>query len=113
MKVIGKVLCGECPPKKRRVMARLVDTPDGPALRATYRRARIAGPDVRYDVTLERLAEQWSATPVAKLGCPLHSYLAVTVTWLEEIVAEYRQSGRPVIRVVDHPPQRRAAGGTV
>lgn len=120
-KVIARLLCARCDPSNRRVIARLIDTPRGAALRANLRRRDslvgivenpVAMREVHDELTLVDMppldpdGSSWTfgVNPaVVVIGCPKHDWMAVTGDWLREIEEEYRRTGRPVVRVV-HPP---------
>jgi hypothetical protein len=98
-------------------MAVLIDTPDGAAIRARSRRPsphRTTIRDVYEDVPLstfpsadsEGRASSWGSAPHVNIGCPKHSWMAVTADYLRELEAEYRLDGKVVVRVLAHPPQR-------
>ena len=115
-KEIARLLCGECDAKNRRVMAVLVDSPNGAALRSTMRHVgpREERRESYDDLPIaqmpsidERRGGWWAGeTPaVVNLGCRDHSWVAITGDALREIEAEYRATGRKVVRILDHPPQ--------
>lgn len=104
-KVIARLLCGECT-GNRHVMAKLVDTPNGAALRASDRRRRFEDMPVRDMPTLEQRPAWFGVSdppPIAEVGCPRHGWVAVTSEYLRDVEARYRQTGQVVTRILDHP----------
>ncbi len=112
-KVIGRVLCGSCDPKHRHVMAKLVDTPVGAALRANLRYPSQGSefaadrPTARFhydDLLLTDMGDPWTQTKAITLGCPKHTVGAFLPEYFAAIEAEYRRTGRPVNRIVHFSP---------
>ena len=109
-KVIGRLLCGSCDPKNRHIMAKLVDTANGAALRATF-----VGPDnppSRFGipprletatgmcssqrwVTLSTILTPW------RLGAPITVGGAFLPEYFAEMEESYRRTGKPVVRVIE------------
>jgi hypothetical protein len=102
-------------------MAKIVDTPEGGALRANLRRKSNdprSGLEVfaihhRYNdlaiADMPSFAQQqgWfgdSNPPMVTIGCPKHGWVVVTSDLLREIDGEYRRTGKPVNRIIEHPP---------
>lgn len=106
-KVIARLLCGDCPPNRRSVLARLVDGPDGAELRG-----RLVAPQGHrrsYDgvrlIDMSPDSFWWGdAQPHAiELRCADHHHsVAITATSLQEIEAEYRRTGRAVALTIHH-----------